>query len=161
MLNDIKDLSVVYDSWNSFFSSHPDYIVDKTSTSKDIVNTAADGGSTTYTVTSAIGGATSSERSTNIVSNVNVKAAAMDIHFEATGLSPLTRMYVYVNNRFMNGYVTPDNNPIGIITGISIDDVGSGYASNSTISLSDNSTITATFDLSVRSEEHTSELQSH
>lgn len=142
--------SLLFNNWNTFYSSHKDYIIDPKSSSKDIsVTNTTTGGQTVYNVTTAIGGA--KETTKDIINaSFTAKAKAMDIHFAATGLAPLTRMYVYVNGRFMNGYVTPDKNPTGMICGTRIENGGAGYSGTSTASLSSNTaTIQATFDLTV------------
>lgn len=142
--------SLLFNNWNTFYSSHKDYIIDPKSSSKDItVDNTTTGGQTVYNVTTAIGGTKESTKDI-INASFTAKAKAMDIHFKATGLAPLTRMYVYVNGRFMNGYVTPDRNPTGMICGTRIENAGAGYSESSTASLSSNTaTVQATFDLNV------------
>lgn len=81
-----------------------------------------------------------------IVSKITPKATSRDIHFKATGLAPLSRMFVYINNRLVSGYVTPDTNPQGFITGVMITNRGSGYPSSvtSTINITGRKTPTYT-----------------
>lgn len=66
------------------------------------------------------------------------------VDFEAYGLSPLTKLYVYGNDTLLSGYVTPKSNPKGMIHYINVTDRGTGYTSDPTISIDGTGSVTAT-----------------
>ena len=139
--------SLLFNSWNTFYSSHKDYIINPQSGKDITVDNTTTGGQSVYNITTAIGGA--KETTKDIINaSFTAKAKAMDIHFSATGLAPLTRMYVYVNGRFMNSCITPDHNPTGMMCKIIVENGGAGYSQPSTASLSySTATVQATFEL--------------
>ena len=132
---------LVYNDWQSFYSNRTDFKIDDTSTSEVIFNKKA------YSVSTAITGTTETHNTIN--ANIIPKTKETTIEFIATGLAPLTRMFVYINNRLVNAYVTPDHNPVGIITGVSVSNGGVGYSQTATATLSSQSTVQAGFHLNV------------
>jgi hypothetical protein len=85
-----------------------------------------------------------------LASNIIPFARSSIIRFSASNLAPLTKMYVYINGRLVNGYVTPSENPIGKIETATITNRGSGYSSSNTIvSIQGANTSTATISVEV------------
>jgi len=130
---------LVYNDWQKFYSNITDYKIEDNTTSEVTFNKRS------YSVSTAIIGTTETHNTIN--ANVIPKTKQTPVDFKATGLAPLTRMYVYVNNRMVNAYVTPDHNPLGIITGVSVSNGGAGYSTTATATLSSSSTVQAGFKL--------------
>lgn len=138
--------ALIYNDWNSFYSSRNDYIIDKSSAKEITVDNPKTGGKTVYSVGTAIVGAQENTKDF-IDANVIPKTRPIDIKFEATGLAPLTRMYVYVNGKFMSGYVKPNVNVKGLINDVNIVTVGDGYLANANVSINSSNNTTAKFEL--------------
>ena len=68
-----------------------------------------------------------------------------DINLNASGLAPLTKMYVFIDNTFnATGYCRPISNPTRTITNIQLTSGGSGYTTAPTVSISGSNTSIAT-----------------
>ena len=70
-----------------------------------------------------------SDTSQIVSSEIIPYARAIDIQFEAFNLPPYTEMFVYANDTFISGYVTPTTNPLGQISVINVLDGGMNYTS--------------------------------
>jgi hypothetical protein len=132
---------LVYNDWQKFYSNITDFTIEDNSTSEVKFDKKA------YSVSTAITGKKETHNPINV--NVIPKTKQTTINFRATGMAPLTRMYVYINNRIVNAYVTPDYNPLGIITGVTISNGGAGYSETATANLTSTSTIQAGFKLNI------------
>lgn len=113
----------VYDEWQTFYATHP-YKAETSTHSTRIQDGKIYDVSSTQVVNSDV--------IETISSNVIPYARSIDINFKASHLSPLTRLYMYVNGRLVNGYITPKQNPKGTLSAINILNVGSGYNANNT-----------------------------
>lgn len=111
----------VYNDWNSFYATHP---YTKETESK----TTASQNKAIYNVSSAV--VLQSDITEEISSNIIPFAKSIDIEFSARHLMPQTRMFVYVNGRMVNAYITPKFNPLGQICSAQVTNVGTGYAAN-------------------------------
>ena len=119
--NALGDPSLVYNSWNLYNSQ---------------VNTQRDNSKTSVVnVSQGIGYTVESTVVEEIRRNVIAVARSIPIQLNAAGLSPYTRMYVFVNGALVNGYVLYGQNPTGQITGVRINNSGINYASNTTIKI--------------------------
>jgi hypothetical protein len=130
---------LVYDEWNNFYSTTPNtYAVDNTQNTTVVQNNRA-----IYTVSSAV---VKQSSATKILSESIIPfARSIPIQFKATNLAPLTKMFMYVNGKLVNGYVTPYKNVKGNLASISIIAPGTGYFSgNTTVSIVGANTSTAT-----------------
>jgi hypothetical protein len=133
---------LVFNDWQTFYSNTTDYKIEEGSTSEVTY------GKSVYSVSTAIVGK-ATETHKDLISAIVPKTKQTTINFRATGLAPFTRMYVYIANRLVSGYVTPDHNPMGIITGVAINSGGIGYSAGATAVLTSAANVTATFKLNV------------
>lgn len=141
VLNDnaaaIRDASSVpgllFDEWNAYYATHP---YKDLSGSVDVIYNNVDYKVSTTSVVQ-------SDIVTEVSNTVIPYARSIPITFKATHLSPLTKMYVYVNGRMVNAYVQPLTNPTGQITGATITNPGSGYNSSTSLSVNSSSTVSA------------------
>jgi hypothetical protein len=134
---------LVFNEWSSFYASHQ-YVVDKAANPAKVKYDNVN-----YSVGTAIVTSTKNTEVNALTNNIMPKSRSIPIKFTATGLSPLTKMFVYVNGHLVNAYVTPDENPIGIITSAQITYPGTGYASTANATSNTASTTQAQFNLSV------------
>lgn len=124
LMNSSEVPGLLYNDWNTIFSTKQ-YIQD----SKD-QNTTVNYNNVNYQVSSTQE-VTKSTQIQLLAENVKPKSRSISIKFKAHGLAPLSRMFLYVNGHMVNAYVTPDENPMGIITSVKVTDPGSGYTSGS------------------------------
>jgi hypothetical protein len=133
---------LVYDEWNKFYSSTPNlYSIDNTNTTVVTQNDRA-----MYSISSAL--VTQSDVTKILSDSIIPFARSKSIQFKATNLAPLTKMFVYINGKLVNGYITPNKNIKGSLSSICITDPGEGYYSgNTTVSFIGANTSTATVEL--------------
>jgi hypothetical protein len=134
---------LVFNEWSSFYASHQ-YVVDKAANPAKVKYDNVN-----YSVGTAIVTSTRNTEVNALTNNIMPKSRSIPIKFTATGLAPLTKMFVYVNGHLVNAYVTPDENPIGMITSAQITYPGTGYASTANATSNTASTTQAQFNLSV------------
>ena len=134
---------LVFNEWSTFYASH-EYVVDKTANASKVKYDNVN-----YSVASAIVTSTKNTEVNALTNNIIPKSRSIPIKFTATGLAPFTKMFVYVNGHLVNAYVTPDENPIGMITSAQITYPGTGYASTANATSNTASTTQAQFNLSV------------
>jgi hypothetical protein len=134
---------LVFNEWSTFYASH-NYVVDKSTTASKVKYDNVNYSVSTATVTT-----TRNTEVNGLTNNIIPKSRSIPIKFTATGLAPLSKMFVYVNGHLVNAYVTPDENPIGMITSAQITYPGTGYASTANATSNTASIIPAEFSLSV------------
>lgn len=115
--------SLVYDSWNLYNSQN--------NTQKIGSITTVSKGDYTYNI--GMGTSTQSKVVEDLRRNVSAFARSIPIQLNASGLSPYTKMYVFVNGELMNGYVSQGRNTTGQITGIKVQNSGVNYTGNTII----------------------------
>lgn len=119
-----RNPGLLFNEWQTFYNTISDEIPDETN-----VTTVTD---TTTRAMFDVSTATykdSEKRVDLITPYVISKVKTTDVSFNAVGLAPLSKMYVYINNRLVSGYVTPSSNPTGLITRVDINNGGTGYTS--------------------------------
>ena len=138
----------VYNDWNTFYSTHQ-YSVDSNYTNKQItVQNAIN--QVIYDVTAAL--VKTSDTTKELSSSIIPFARSTAIKFSASNLTPLTKMYVYVNGRLVNGYIIPSENPTGKLETITVTSRGSNYsAGNTSVEITGANTSAASISLAVTS----------
>ena len=126
----------VYNDWNTFYSTH-EYTIDA-SYNKQQVTVQNDTNQVVYDVSAAL--VKTSDITKELSSSILPYARSLPIKFKASQLAPLTKMYVYVNSRLVNAYILPDENPFGTIQSATIRNSGTGYASNTVVSIPSSNT---------------------
>jgi hypothetical protein len=108
----------------------------------------------TYTITASTKKLREDTAEVALTTNIHPTTRSIHINFLASGLAPLTKMFVYVNGQMVNAYVTPHENPKGAITTLNILDKGAGYGACTSPTLvisNDTSNNPATFKLTTDS----------
>jgi hypothetical protein len=144
LMNASQIPGLLYDSWNSIYATHP----------YDVLETASRGVTVNYNnVNYKVSTGRQITKSTEVAvlaASITPKTRSVEIKFNAHGLAPLSRMFIYVNARLVNAYVTPDENPMGVVTSVKILDPGAGYTSGSvTASITTAAATAAVLNLSV------------
>ena len=135
---------LLYNSWISIYATKP-YDVQETANKGVTVNY----NNVNYQVTTVRQNTKSTEVAL-LAASITPKTRSVTIKFKAHGLAPLSRMFIYVNGHLVNGYVTPDENPMGIVTSVKVLDPGAGYTSGSvTASITNSAATAATLNLTV------------
>lgn len=144
LMNASEIPGLLFNQWNSIYATKP-YDIQDTGNPGVTVNY----NNVNYQV-SSVRNVTKNTKVELLAENVKAKTRAVTIKFKAHGLAPLSRMFLYVNGHLVNAYVTPDENPMGIITSVNVVGAGSGYnASSVTASITASAPTPAILKLSI------------